>query len=285
MNWRVSWLDDYTLISSSDAHSPPKLAREATCFDTELSYDALFDALRGGGRNGYRGTIEFFPEEGKYHMDGHRKCGVCWEPATTRAHGGRCSACGKPVTVGRVPPHGGTGRPPARCAPRLRRTVRQPDPAAGGAVRDARRRPQFQARAARVPPAGGAARTGAGHSARGAAGGDRWRRRRGAGRGHPPHARRRGARPGRLRRRVRRDPPVRRRGGPLVGGATRHVRRATRDRRSARSVRRPAACRPARRTCAGVRRRGNGSGARRDACSGPRRAGHAAPGRRIAVRA
>ena len=100
MNWRVSWLDDYTLISSSDAHSPPKLAREATCFDTELSYDALFDALRSGDRRGYRGTIEFFPEEGKYHMDGHRKCGVCWEPATTRAHGGRCTACGKPVTVG-----------------------------------------------------------------------------------------------------------------------------------------------------------------------------------------
>ena len=100
MNWRVSWLDDYTLISSSDAHSPPKLAREATCFDTELSYDALFAALRSGDRERYRGTIEFFPEEGKYHLDGHRKCGVCWEPVTTRAHGGRCSACGKPVTVG-----------------------------------------------------------------------------------------------------------------------------------------------------------------------------------------
>ena len=100
MNWRVSWLDDYTLLSSSDAHSPPKLAREATRFDTELSYDALFDALRSGDRERYRGTIEFFPEEGKYHLDGHRKCGVCWEPVTTRAHGGRCSACGKPVTVG-----------------------------------------------------------------------------------------------------------------------------------------------------------------------------------------
>ena len=100
MNWRVSWLDAYTLISSSDAHSPQKLAREATRFDTELSYDALFAALRGGERAGYRGTIEFFPEEGKYHLDGHRKCGVCWEPVTTRAHQGRCSACGKPVTVG-----------------------------------------------------------------------------------------------------------------------------------------------------------------------------------------
>ena len=100
MNWRVSWLDAYTLISSSDAHSPQKLAREATRFDTELSYDALFAALRGGERAGYRGTIEFFPEEGKYHLDGHRKCGVCWEPVTTRANQGRCSACGKPVTVG-----------------------------------------------------------------------------------------------------------------------------------------------------------------------------------------
>ena len=100
MNWRVSWLDRYTLISSSDAHSPPKLAREATAFDTELSYDALFEALAGGGADGYRGTIEFFPEEGKYHLDGHRKCGVRWEPGTTIARGGRCSACGKAVTVG-----------------------------------------------------------------------------------------------------------------------------------------------------------------------------------------
>ena len=100
MNWRVSWLDNYTLISNSDAHSPPKLAREATLFDTDLSYDALFDALKSGDPAQFQGTIEFFPEEGKYHLDGHRKCGVCWEPNTTTAHNGRCSACGKPVTVG-----------------------------------------------------------------------------------------------------------------------------------------------------------------------------------------
>ena len=100
MNWRVSWLDDYTLISNSDAHSPPKLAREATLFDTELCYDALFDALRSGDPTQFLGTIEFFPEEGKYHLDGHRKCGVCWEPETTIANKGRCSNCGKPVTVG-----------------------------------------------------------------------------------------------------------------------------------------------------------------------------------------
>ena len=100
MNWRVSWLDDYTLISNSDAHSPPKLAREATLFDTELSYDALFGALQSGDPEQFLGTIEFFPEEGKYHLDGHRKCEVCWEPVTTIANEGRCSRCGKPVTIG-----------------------------------------------------------------------------------------------------------------------------------------------------------------------------------------
>ncbi len=100
MNWRVSWLDSYTLVSNSDAHSPQKLAREATLFDTELSYDAMFDALKSGDPAQFLGTVEFFPEEGKYHLDGHRKCGVCWEPVTTVANEGRCPECGKPVTVG-----------------------------------------------------------------------------------------------------------------------------------------------------------------------------------------
>ena len=100
MNWRVSNLDGYTLVSNSDAHSPQKLAREATVFHTEPAYDALFAALHSGDPAAFGGTIEFFPEEGKYHLDGHRKCGVSWEPKTTLAHGGRCSVCGKPVTVG-----------------------------------------------------------------------------------------------------------------------------------------------------------------------------------------
>ena len=100
MNWRVSGLDGYTLVSHSDAHSPQKLAREATLFDIELSYDALFAALQSGDPAQCLGTLEFFPQEGKYHNDGHRKCGVAWEPPTTMAHNGLCSVCGKPVTVG-----------------------------------------------------------------------------------------------------------------------------------------------------------------------------------------
>ncbi len=100
MNWRVSNLDNYTLVSNSDAHSPQKLAREATLLRCDLSYDAIFDALHSGDPAVFGGTIEFFPEEGKYHLDGHRKCKVCWEPPETLAHGGLCSVCGKPVTVG-----------------------------------------------------------------------------------------------------------------------------------------------------------------------------------------
>lgn len=100
MNWRVSQLDRYTLVSNSDAHSPEKLAREATLFDTELAYPALFDALRTGNPRTFAGTVEFFPEEGKYHLDGHRACGIVWDPPTTLAHGGKCAVCGKDVTIG-----------------------------------------------------------------------------------------------------------------------------------------------------------------------------------------
>ncbi len=98
MNWACSSLDAYRLVSNSDAHSPPMLGREATVFGTDLDYFAMAEALRTG--RGLDGTIEFFPEEGKYHLDGHRKCGVCLDPEQTRALGGRCPACGKPLTVG-----------------------------------------------------------------------------------------------------------------------------------------------------------------------------------------
>ncbi len=98
MNWRVSQLDRFTLVSNSDAHSPPMLGREACAFDTDLDYFAVRRALETG--EGYGGTVEFFPEEGKYHLDGHRACGVRLEPPETRRLEGRCPACGKPLTVG-----------------------------------------------------------------------------------------------------------------------------------------------------------------------------------------
>ena len=100
MNWRVSALDRYALISNSDAHSPSKLARECNLFSCELSYDGVFAALRDPGHAGFEGTVEFFPEEGKYHLDGHRKCNLRMTPAQTRSRGGRCPVCGRPVTVG-----------------------------------------------------------------------------------------------------------------------------------------------------------------------------------------
>jgi uncharacterized protein (TIGR00375 family) len=98
MNWRVASLDGYQLVSNSDAHSPQALAREATVLTTELDYHSVKRALETG--DGLHGTLEFFPEEGKYHADGHRACGVCWEPGRTREAGGRCPECGKPLTVG-----------------------------------------------------------------------------------------------------------------------------------------------------------------------------------------
>jgi uncharacterized protein (TIGR00375 family) len=98
MNWRVSSLDRFRLTSNSDAHSPGKLGREATRFSCEPDYFAIRRALETG--EGYIGTVEFFPEEGKYHMDGHRACGVRLDPRETIALGGRCPVCGRPVTVG-----------------------------------------------------------------------------------------------------------------------------------------------------------------------------------------
>jgi uncharacterized protein (TIGR00375 family) len=101
MNWMWSALDRFRLISNSDAHSGDKLGREANLFSGDVSYDGIYRALRGEGL-GHRflGTLEFFPEEGKYHMDGHRKCGVIMDPRETAARDGICPVCGKPLTVG-----------------------------------------------------------------------------------------------------------------------------------------------------------------------------------------
>lgn len=100
MNWRVSALDRYHLVSNSDAHSPAKLGREANIINAELSYPALKKALEGGTKEGFGGTIEFFPEEGKYHFDGHRGCGLCMTPAQCGEYDGKCPVCGKKLTIG-----------------------------------------------------------------------------------------------------------------------------------------------------------------------------------------
>ena len=98
MNWKVSKLDKYRLVSNSDAHSPSKLAREATVFDMNMDYYGIMNALKTG--SGYVGTVEFFPEEGKYHEDGHRKCNVCLTPEESKKLNNICPVCGKPLTIG-----------------------------------------------------------------------------------------------------------------------------------------------------------------------------------------
>ncbi len=100
MNHRLSSLDSITLISNSDAHSPRKLGREANVFDAPPDYFEIMRIIKEKDTAKFLFTIEFFPEEGKYHADGHRECGVMWNPEETRAAGGICSACGRPVTVG-----------------------------------------------------------------------------------------------------------------------------------------------------------------------------------------
>ena len=100
MNRLVSALDRFTLISNSDCHSPGKLGREANLFTCGFNYFSMRDALKKPALGGFQGTIEFFPEEGKYHHDGHRKCGINLTPAETRKVGGVCPVCGKPLTIG-----------------------------------------------------------------------------------------------------------------------------------------------------------------------------------------
>ncbi len=124
MNWRIAELDALMLVSNSDAHSPAKLGREANVFDCELDYGEILGILRRRDRAKFLSTIEFFPEEGKYHFDGHRACSQRLSPRETRAARGRCPACGKPLTIGvmsrvealagRAEPVAGDGRVPFR---------------------------------------------------------------------------------------------------------------------------------------------------------------------------
>jgi uncharacterized protein (TIGR00375 family) len=100
MNWRLSALDKITLISCSDAHSPQKIGREANAFDTEISYSAIVQAIKSKNPQKFLYTIEFYPEEGKYHYDGHRNCGIKLSPKETKKYNGICPVCGRPLTVG-----------------------------------------------------------------------------------------------------------------------------------------------------------------------------------------
>ncbi len=102
MNWRLSALDRFTLISNSDSHSPQKIGREANVFNCHLDYKTIREVLKTKDQEKFLYTIEFFPQEGKYHYDGHRLCGIRWSPQETKTHNGKCPKCGKPVTVGVV---------------------------------------------------------------------------------------------------------------------------------------------------------------------------------------
>jgi len=100
MNWRLSALDRFSLISNSDAHSPSKIGREANVFNCELDYKTIREVLKTKDKKRFLYTVEFFPEEGKYHYDGHRLCGVRLSPKETKQNNGKCPKCSKSVTVG-----------------------------------------------------------------------------------------------------------------------------------------------------------------------------------------
>jgi len=100
MSWRNSALDKITLISNSDSHSPHRIGREANVFDSEVNYSAITGAIKEKDPQKFLYTIEFFPEEGKYHYDGHRLCGISLSPKETKKYGGVCPNCGKPLTIG-----------------------------------------------------------------------------------------------------------------------------------------------------------------------------------------
>ena len=100
MNWMVSSLDRFSLVSNSDAHSPSHLGREANVFDIEFNFYEMVEAIKKKDKNKFLFTIEFFPEEGKYHYDGHRKCGVSMSPKEAKERKNICPVCGRPMTLG-----------------------------------------------------------------------------------------------------------------------------------------------------------------------------------------
>ena len=100
MSRRISGLDRFALVSNSDAHSPGNIGRESNAFDTDFSYSGLREALRLNKPDHFLYTVEFFPEEGKYYADGHRKCGLVLSPKNALQRGQMCPVCDKKLTVG-----------------------------------------------------------------------------------------------------------------------------------------------------------------------------------------
>ncbi|MBN3039063.1 MAG: DNA helicase UvrD [Candidatus Omnitrophica bacterium] len=100
MNWRLSALDRFSLISNSDAHSPSRIGREANVFDCAMDYYQILDTLKKKDKKRFLYTVEFFPEEGKYHYDGHRNCNILYSPQESKKKNNICPVCGKPLTIG-----------------------------------------------------------------------------------------------------------------------------------------------------------------------------------------
>ena len=100
MNWRLSALDNYSLISNSDAHSPHKMGREANVFDCQLNYEEITEVIKKKDEKKFLFTLEFFPQEGKYHYDGHRNCGIVLSPKEAKENHNICPACGRKLTIG-----------------------------------------------------------------------------------------------------------------------------------------------------------------------------------------
>lgn len=100
MNWRLSKLDEFSLVSNSDSHSPSRIGREANVFNCELNYWEIKKVLETKDKEKFLYTVEFFPEEGRYHYDGHRNCDIRLTPQETKGHNGLCPECGRPVTKG-----------------------------------------------------------------------------------------------------------------------------------------------------------------------------------------
>lgn len=100
MNWRLSALDNIALISNSDSHSPQKIGREANVFDTEINYNSIVEAIKSRDPQKFLYTVEFFPEEGKYHYDGHRLCDISLSPPESKKYNNICPHCARPLTIG-----------------------------------------------------------------------------------------------------------------------------------------------------------------------------------------